>query len=345
MIQYLAAEALRARVPGAYITGHSLPQWNRFDALPQRFDSPLMAERFTWHDLPLGKTAQRLNERSLTAVVLSGYFQRLSQLPSVEESRLIFSEPETDAQGFGDDTLVINIRSDDILSGLHRHYTLIPVNYYREIIETTKLRPVFFGQLSNNSYHEYLKKHFPDATFINGTQPIRDFQTLRNSKNLVLCVSTFSWLAGWLSNAQRIYMPLTGFFNPFQDREPFLVPCDDPRYIFHLFPVNFAVPPQKLEDAHRKLDKQWVQIGPGALRSLIEAAARAQRPSFEQYKALNEDEIHNHFDFDEQWYAQTYLDAAIDVGQGRFTTLRDHYILKGQSRGYAPCPRLAEALA
>src|SRR6185437_3810679 len=125
---------------------------------------------------------------------------------------------------------------------VHPDYTLIPVEFYTALVAETGLRPVFMGQIGANSYIERLRRAFPDARFIPSRGPLRDFEIIRRSRNVIVSVSTFSWLAAWLSDADRIFLPMTGFYNPAQFPEIDLLPLHDPRYRFYLFPVNYAVP-------------------------------------------------------------------------------------------------------
>jgi len=66
--------------------------------------------------------------------------------------------------------------------------------------------------------------------------PIEDFQTMRGAKHVALAVSSFSWLAAWLSGrVQVIHMPLAGLFNPVQRSDIDLVPRGDSRWRCHRF--------------------------------------------------------------------------------------------------------------
>lgn len=94
-----------------------------------------------------------------------------------------------------------------------------------------------------------------------------DFAALRNSKNIVVSVSTFSWLAAWLSNADRIFMPLTGFYNPAQYSRAHLIPSGDPRYVYYQFPINYAVKDEDIEAAHRSLIGQWRHVTEEQIRA------------------------------------------------------------------------------
>ena len=93
------------------------------------------------------------------------------------------------------------VRAGEIVDGAFGHYPLTPVAFYAELVERTGLRPVFMGQTEPNAYTDRLRQQFPDAQFLASLGPERDFALIRRSKNIVVGVSTFVWLAAWLSHA------------------------------------------------------------------------------------------------------------------------------------------------
>ena len=118
---------------------------------------------------------------------------------------------------------------------------LVPIDFYRDLVKRTGLTPVFMGQIADNKYTRALCSAFPDATFVPSRGALADFETLRQSTNVVPAVSTFSWLACWLSTtARNIFMPLTGLFNPLYNSHHDFAPADDNRFHFFLFPANFS---------------------------------------------------------------------------------------------------------
>ena len=61
----------------------------------------------------------------------------------------------------------------------------------------------------------------------------------------------YAWLAAWLScSAENIFLPVNGLFNPMQKNGVDLLPFDDLRYKFFLFPINYAVPVERHADLH-----------------------------------------------------------------------------------------------
>ena len=129
--------------------------------------------------------------------------------------RGLFSAPPPEAPG-AEDELVCNIRQGDILDAHHPDYVLIPVDFYAELIESTGLRPVFCGQLEMTPYLETIKERFPAARFVPSRGAVGDFAFVRASRHIVPSVSSFGWLAAWLSAAEQIFMPVLGVLHPLQ---------------------------------------------------------------------------------------------------------------------------------
>jgi hypothetical protein len=109
--------------------------------------------------------------------------------------------------------------------------------FYEKIIDESGLEPVFMGQLEQGDYIDALRLAFKGATFLpQSIEPMQDFQTIRGAEHIVCSISSFSWLASWLSEAaQTIHLPIAGLFNP-ANRETMLLPINDPRYSFYKVP-------------------------------------------------------------------------------------------------------------
>jgi len=196
-----------------------------------------------------------------------------------------------------------------------------------------------------------------------------DFETIRQSRNVVIGVSTYSWLAAWLSQSlDNIYLTVSGLFNPIQKPSVDLLPFGDPRFKFFLFPINYAVPLDRHAEVHRRIAPFWRQMSHAALRQQFSAAPRFQRdvnqalavfdegfyletngdvaaaaqnlgPGFARMHYINHgfQERRLPTRLDPVWYASQYPLAAFEVAQGDYTELADHYMAIGHARGYHPC--------
>jgi hypothetical protein len=212
-------------------------------------------------------------------IAYRGYGQRMENFPPLATCRAGFPAVTDNVVAYDERYLIINVRAGDIVAGTIADYVLMPVTFYRDLIERTRLIPVFIGQLDPNPYTAMLRAAFPQAQFVMSQGPMRDFETLRRARNIVVAVSTFSWLAAWLSEATRIHLPLNGLLNPAQFPAVDLLPLDDPRYEYHWFPINRAVPIERLAAAHAALDGTWRSLSGSEARTLRDAAGVSMRVS------------------------------------------------------------------
>ena len=232
MFECLFAHRLLAELPGAVLTGDPLPEWGiRHPAIPL----PRPSVSIEGHRPELLRLVALVRAGLLRGIETNCLACRMELLPPLALARALF--PATPAPvSHGPDTLLINIRAAEILGPAHKDYRPLPVAHYEHLIASTGLRPVFMGQLGDDPYTAALRARFPAAGFEESRGPMADFATLRAARHLVLPVSTFSWLAAWLSEAETIHLPLAGLFHAHRRPEVNLVPLDDPRYRFHLFP-------------------------------------------------------------------------------------------------------------
>jgi hypothetical protein len=192
----------------------------------------------------------------------NGYGQRMENFPELEICRTVFSDTHTDLLGetFDATHLICPIRGGEILDARHGGYTLVPVAFYRDVADRFGLRPVFLGQLDENVYVDALHRALPDALYVSDCNPMSHFQTIRKAQNIIVPVSTFAWLAAWLSYANRIILPVYGMFNPAQFPNHDLLPLADKRYTFYEFPVHWATPIDRVLEAHKEILGSWQAV-------------------------------------------------------------------------------------
>ncbi|MGA9659696.1 MAG: hypothetical protein WBQ60_11415 [Asticcacaulis sp.] len=237
MFRYMLAQHLADQVPAAQIVGYHMPEWG----LCSSVDTPAWQAPFELpprHRLDLPATVDRLRTGRNDGVDIQAYAQRLAYFAhNLDRFRFVFQSNVTGSV-IGADEIAINIRAGDILSDIHPDYFPLPLSFYRHVLMQTGLRPVFAGQLSDSWYDHALRTAFPEARFLSHATPIEDFQTMRHARHKVLAISTFSWLAGWLSAPDcRIHYPLAGLLNPVQRPQIDLAPLNDDRYSFYRFPI------------------------------------------------------------------------------------------------------------
>jgi hypothetical protein len=236
MMQLMVANAITKDLADFEVCGYQMPEW-RLSRPAGTFDRRFPV--LVWMEAPLGIVAAFCKLGLTNYVFMRSVHLDYSWFPSKGEAASLFHPlAEDDVKGFDENHIVIHVRAEDALQGGHPDYGPIPIEYYKSILNESGLKPVFLGQLSDDYYSNMLRNAFPDALFVPPSSPIKDFQVMRNSKNIVISTSTFGWLAAWLSDAARIYMPLIGGFNPCQRPDINLTPLEDPRFIYDLFPVR-----------------------------------------------------------------------------------------------------------
>jgi hypothetical protein len=222
--------------------------------------------------------------------------------------------------------LLCNIRQGDILDGHHPDYVLLPIDFYAELIGRTGLNPVFMGQLEPSPYLAALRARFPAARFVQSGGAAADFEQIRRARHIVPAISTFSWVAAWLSDAEQIFLPVLGLFNPAQNRGVDLLPLHDGRYKFFHFPAHYASPVGGFAAAHAALRGLWRQVSPEDLQRLCLRVPPPRRRA--AYCAA----------FDEAFYRAAYPDVAAAIAEGHLPSGRHHYETCGFNEGRAAFP-------
>jgi hypothetical protein len=219
----------------------------------------------------MSSIAYSLRERIYDSLLFDGFVQRLEYFPNRDLFSSFFPAHHTPSREMlGPKFLLINIRANEILTNIHPDYHPLPLSYWEELANISKLEPVIMGQLGNNKYSEEVRSRFHGCYFFPKQSPVEDFETIRNATNIAVSVSSFSWLAAWLSRtAQTIYLPVSGFLNPIQRRDVDLLPVNDPRYKFFIFPVgHWQSTPSQHDDLYAA-EKKFKSVAPGELKPLI----------------------------------------------------------------------------
>jgi len=326
MIQYLAANRLQAHWKGSRLSNVQLPEWGietpaiETDAsaaeLVLRPDAPM----------PFRTVADLLNGSEFRRVVIAEYMQRTDYLGDAPSCARLFP-PKAKGSPVADDELAIHIRAGDIVGGVGL-YPLVPAEYYRMLIDLSGLKPCFMGQLDDSAHCEKLRRMFPEARFLEPQDVLSDFETIRSARHIAISVSTFSWLAAWLSSAENIFLPMLGFLNPMHragSSEIDLLPTSDVRYRFFLFPIYHGLPMAEALPLQARLTSYCREISPRQVDTL-----RLRAPYVQVAKADVE--------FNPIWYAHSYMDAAMEISEGWFAGPLEHYLEIGRRRGYRPLP-------
>ena len=244
MFQLMLAHEIRNRAGVGQILGANLPRWGLMSQLPEVAPEPFAV--LVNHAFDLDHAAWLLRTGVLRSIVLQGWGMRLAYYRSPEPYRALFQTSER-GHALRDDELLIHVRAGDILDLHHPYYFPMPFSYYEEVIAATGLKPVFIGQLDDDSYSNALRRRFAGAKFLARRSSIADFTTIRQARHLVLSISSFSWLAAWLSESVvSVHMPIHGLFDQ-GNGQTFLLPVDDHRWRFYEIDV-----PER--ETHKDLD-------------------------------------------------------------------------------------------
>jgi hypothetical protein len=370
MIEFMSGYAVASAVPGCRLSGVRLPEWGiEYPDLPP--DSTRRVRMAGPPRMRIGRSelVRGLSDGEFDYVRILSYAQDLDNFPPKDVCAKLFVAKNVEVPRIGKDELLIHIRCDDVLHPVDPDYVLTPGEFYEDLVAHTGLKPVFMGQIGDNSFCRRLRERFPDAVFLPRQGVVEDIETLRRAQNIVTSVSTFAWIGAWLSNAEQIHMPLNGFLNPMQQPEVNLMPLDDPRYRFYLFPSNYAVPEQDWPQTHASMRGLWRLVTPDMIREMMAhqprygEALELIRLEFDEahYLARNPDvravvesggykngwahystygciERRSPFPLDLGWYGRQYPIAAVEVGQGDFANFHHHYLAIGRRRGYLPLP-------
>jgi hypothetical protein len=164
-------------------------------------------------------------------IILSGYFQNYkyykhnksfirSLLYKLYEYKLKVYPSSRD--------IVIHYRGTDIPSQT-------PINFFLDCIsnESNFLKIVVVTDDPKNSnlqmLYAKLNENYKGSVVIQSKSVIEDFLYIMYSETIIMSVSTFSWMAAWLSDAKKIYFPVDDYiFN--RDGDNRLIVDDEPRY-------------------------------------------------------------------------------------------------------------------
>ncbi|MCP9889398.1 hypothetical protein KBY96_15895 [Cyanobium sp. ATX 6A2] len=210
------------------------------------------------HKPDLSRIAKLAGELPI-ALHIQGPVCNLALLPSLELCRALVPgcKPTMDlaaakAMPYIDDYLFVHVRAGDILRPIHRMYMPLPIEFIKAAQKKASLPLLFYGQTSESWYIRQLRRSFPDCVILEeSSNPVVDFEIGRIAQNLLIGVSSFSWLSGWLSlSARNIFLPKVGFLNPEERPDINLIPGDDKR--FNIVSVDkYENPYDSLADARK----------------------------------------------------------------------------------------------
>jgi hypothetical protein len=179
-------------------------------------------------------------------IILSGYYQDFRYYKG-RKAFVLGLLNLTPLQRYpGERDIVLNFRGTD-LSGVQ-----MPFSYYRRILNQEQFDRLWI--VTEDPHHETVARlldSYPGEVLSNGA--ISDFTFVRSAKRIIMSVSTFCWMAAWLSDADKIYYPLGAPYHGFgKNDDNRLIVTDDQRYEYirpvfnrtvlrRIFPFYFSV--------------------------------------------------------------------------------------------------------
>jgi hypothetical protein len=241
MFQLMLGQELHRRAGCGRLVGYALPRWSIVGPPPGPLLEPVLVLR--GHVFDLDEVAYLLRTGALRTVVLEGWGMRLPNFGPPERYRPLFP---VSAEGYraAADELVIHVRTGDIVNLHHYLYCPLPFSFYERVIAESGLRPVFMGEIGGDGYSLALRQRFAGARFLAPQSVDADFNTIRAARHVALSVSSYAWMAAWLSETlETIRYPVFRMLDP-RNGETFLTPLDDPRYIYY----ELTGPPERARE-------------------------------------------------------------------------------------------------
>lgn len=234
LLQFMLAKNIERVLGDVHVTGCHIPEWGLSAATENNDDKAVelsLTGNYIYHE----DVVNIIRKGLASKIVLKGHSFRISNYAPPEFYRSIIGSTCETAAGYGPGYVVFHIRGGDILTPAHQDYYPIPFSYIDAVLNNTSSTPVFVGQLEDSYYAEKLRQRHPEAIFSKPQTAIEDFETLRKSSEIAVSISSFAWLAAWLSHATTIHLPVAGMLNPLQRPDIDLLPLDDMRYKFYRF--------------------------------------------------------------------------------------------------------------
>jgi hypothetical protein len=174
------------------------------------------------------KTRIQINEPMMNLDRLISPTIAMNAIPG---NKNVIAKAKSIVQHYIDNYLFVNIRAGDILEPIHRSYRPLKIEEIKEAQNLARLPLVFYGQTQASAYMNEVRSAFPCAKIIYTNCPYTDFEITRLVKRILIPVSTFSWVATWLSSSvYDIYYPNYGLYSKKDRPDVKLINQQDSRY-------------------------------------------------------------------------------------------------------------------
>jgi len=171
---------------------------------------------FRGHRIPF---ADLLATRPDRPVFLKGNFERYEYYRDYSADIRRWLEPESRnrqlaQETIGPDDLVVHVRVGDLRAPVLRNLNRVtPFAYFRSILQRERWdRLHVVTEVASDPLPQQIASSF--GGIIHSGTAVEDFELLRAARRIVMSVSTFAWWGAWLSDAEVVYFPEHGGWNP-----------------------------------------------------------------------------------------------------------------------------------
>jgi len=215
------------------IEGYNVSEWSLAEPVSE---APASDVSLGGHLTKLWLVCRMIDWLKPSVVHVTGFIWRQANFSDPQFYQAVLPAPQVQPP-VDDDTLLVHIRAGDVASPSHPSYGPLPISYYRYLAARTGLKLAFIGQLEKTPYVTALKEAFPDATYFCDGTPMNDFQAIRSAAHIAIGVSSFSWIAAFLSTSARsVHLPLAGILDPRERPDVDALPLSDSRFVLHAIP-------------------------------------------------------------------------------------------------------------
>jgi hypothetical protein len=97
---------------------------------------------------------------------------------------------------------------------IHTDYSAVPVSFYEKVLQSARIEVEFVVESTvPNWYLKMLRKSLGFDFRTSTVGPVVDFQRISKGCEIGLGVSTFSWMAAFLGNPDKVHIPCLGIFD------------------------------------------------------------------------------------------------------------------------------------